>query len=160
MKKMGFRQSNNDPCINILQSGGETFIIAVYVDDIIFAGNTFESIQIFIKAVAEKFDVLDTGRLHHFIGIKISYLESGKIWMELRTYVRKVLQKFKMDKSKPVSTPVENGAKLVMTADGDDLIDLELYQSAVGSLLYLSTKTRPDIAYAVGNIAWLSSQPF
>ena len=113
LKKLGFRQSNNDPCIYILQSGGETFIIAVYVDDIILAGNTYESIQTFMKGIAEKFEVLDMGRLHHFVAIKISYLESGKIWMGQPTYVRKVLQKFQMDKSKPVSTPVESGAKLV-----------------------------------------------
>ena len=159
LKKMGFRQSNNDPCIYILQSGGETFIIAVYVDDIILAGNTSESIQTFIKGIAEKFKVSDMGRLHHFVGIKIGYLESGKIWMGQPTYVRKVVQKFQMDKSKPVSTPVESGAKLVKATDEDDLIDQELYQSAVGSLLYLSTKTRPDITYAVGAVARFSSQP-
>ena len=33
------------------------------------------------------------------------------------------------------------------------------YQSAVGSLLYLSTRTRPDIAFAVGNVALFCSNP-
>ena len=51
-----------------------------------------------------------------------------------------------MDNSKPVETPVEIGTKLVKANDGENLIDQELYQSAVGILLYLSTKTRPNIA--------------
>ena len=55
--------------------------------------------------------------------------------------------------------PVEIGTKLVKAKDGDNLVDQELYKSAVGSLLYLSTKTRPDIAYAAGNVTRFSSKP-
>ena len=64
-----------------------------------------------------------------------------------------------MDNSKPVGIPVETGTQLVKAKDGDDLVDQELYQSAVGSHFYLSTKTRPDIAYAVGNVAHFSLKP-
>ena len=39
------------------------------------------------------------------------------------------------------------------------LFDQEVYQSAVGRLLYLSTRTRPDIAFAVGTIAKFTSRP-
>ena len=35
----------------------------------------------------------------------------------------------------------------------------KLYQSAIRSLLYLSTRTRPNIAYAVSNVARLCSKP-
>ena len=54
---------------------------------------------------------------------------------------------------------MEIGTKLVKAKDGDNLVDQGLYQSAVESLLYLSTNTRPDIAYAVGNVAYFSSKP-
>ena len=64
-----------------------------------------------------------------------------------------------MDNSKPVGTTVEIGTKLVKAKDRDNLVDQELYQSAVGILLYLSTKTKPDIVYAVGNVARFSSKP-
>ena len=40
LKKMGFTQSENDPCIYYRNSGGEMFYIGVYVDDIILAGKT------------------------------------------------------------------------------------------------------------------------
>ena len=81
---MGFKQFKNDPCIYILNSGGEIFIIAV-----ILAGKTSECIQKFISAVAEKFDITDMGKLHHFVGIKINYLNSGNIWIAQLAYVRK-----------------------------------------------------------------------
>ena len=37
--------------------------------------------------------------------------------------------------------------------------DTEKYQSAVGKLLFLSTRTRPDIAFAVSTVAKFTSNP-
>ena len=45
LKKIGFISSMNDPCIYTLNAGGEVFILAVYVDDIILAGKSTEKIQ-------------------------------------------------------------------------------------------------------------------
>ena len=99
------------------------------------------------------------GKLHHFVGVKINYLNSWNIWIGQPAYVRKLLKKFETDNSKPVEIPVEIGTQLVKAKDGDNLVDQELCQSAVGSRLYKSTKTRPDIAYGVGYVAHFSSKP-
>ena len=117
-----------------MNSGGEIFIIAIYVDGFILARKTSERIQKFINAVAEKFDIADMGKLHHFVGIKINYMNSGNICTGQPAYVRKVLKNFEMDNSKPVGTPVKIETKL---RDENNLVDQELYQSAVRSLLYL-----------------------
>ena len=44
-------------------------------------------------------------------------------------------------------------------ADDSDEVNQGLYQSAVGSLIYRSSRTRPDIAYAVSNVAQFSAKP-
>ncbi len=64
-----------------------------------------------------------------------------------------------MENSKPVATPVDINTKLVKPLDDDEGIDQTRFQSAVGSLLYLSTRTRPDIAYAVNNVAKFCAKP-
>ena len=99
------------------------------------------------------------GSLHHVVGVTIMYLEPGKIWIGQTTYIREVLQKFNIHNSKSVPAPVEAGSKLVRATDDDYLFDQDTYQSAVGLLIYLSTKTRPDIAYAVRTIARHTSKP-
>ena len=50
-----------------------------------------------------------------------------------------------MDNTRPVETTVEVGTKLVKAKNGDNLVDQKLCQSAIRSLLYLSTKTRADM---------------
>ena len=94
LKKMGFKQSSS-----VLNSGEEIVIIAVYFDDIIIAGKTKEIVQQYIKEITEKFDVTDMGTLHHFLGMKITYADSGNIWIGQPTHVREVLKKFGMDDS-------------------------------------------------------------
>ena len=63
-----------------------------------------------------------------------------------------------MENSKPVRTPVDTGMKLVKVTDDEECVDQKLYQSAVGSRLYLSVGTRPDITYAVSNAAKFSAK--
>ena len=52
-----------------------------------------------------------------------------------------------MENAKPVKTPVDISTHLVKASEGEDCIDQQLYQSALGSLLYLSVGTQPNIAY-------------
>lgn len=112
------------------------------------------------KAISEKFDVKDMGELHHFLGVKIIQKQkSGEIWIGQSIYAKELLTKFRMEQSKPAETPFDAGSKLAKAEEGENSYDQEVYQSAVGSLLYLSTRTRPDIAYAVGNIARFSAKP-
>ena len=61
--------------------------------------------------------------------------------------------------SKLVGTPVNPDIKLVAGENPDDVCNQQMYQAVVGSLLYLSTKTRPDIAYAVGRVARFCANP-
>ena len=64
-----------------------------------------------------------------------------------------------MENSKPTATLIDTGAKLIKATENSKLFNQELYQSAIGSLLYLSIRTRPDIAYTVSNVARFCSKP-
>ena len=159
LKKIGFLQSTSDPCVYIT-AGEEMAVIGVYVDDIVIACKSDERLEQIKQDICQTFDVKDLGKLHHFLGMKIVQNDAtGDVWMGQPAYIERVLKKYGMQNAKSVSTPVDLGTKLAKFADGDQIFDHSVYQSAVGSLLYLSTGTRPDIAFAVSNVAKFSSNP-
>ena len=154
LKKMGFVQSASDPCIYIA-SEGEMCIVAIYVDDIIVAAKTDDRILQVKRDLSKRFKAKDLGELHHFLGMKIIQNQNtAEVWIGQPAYTQDILEKFHMTDAKPVSTPLDANSKLMNAADDSDTVDVELYQSAVGSLLYLSVATRPDIAFALSRGRW------
>ena len=158
--KMNFEQLHSDPCIYKSKTEGDCFYIGVYVDDIVLAGRDEARIQEVKQMLARKFDIKDLGRLTYFLGMSVVQ-DQGALttWIGQPAYTKKLLGKQKMGDCKPVGTPVSPGSHLVKATDDEDAVEQQLYQSLVGSLMYLSVCTRPDLAYAVGILARFSSKP-
>ena len=156
---MGFIRSESDPCIYRIREG-EMFNIGVYVDDIVLAAKKEEQLKHVKQALAKRFDIKDMGKLHYFLGMKVVQNdETNVVWIGQPVYTQTLLKKFGMEDAKSVKTPVETSTKLVKGTEEQEKFDQKMYQSAVGSLMYLSVGTRPDITCAVNNVAKFSSQP-
>ena len=152
LQKMGFVPTTSDPCLYVA-SEGEMFVISVYVDDIVLAGKSDRRMTEVKKALAMQFEVKDMGELHYFLGVKIVQdHQNGKVWIGQPAYTESMLHKYGMVDAKPVTTPVESRSKLVKTTEECETVDQVLYQSAVGTLLYLSVGTRSDITFAVSTV--------
>ena len=135
-------------------------MIAVHVDDLVLAAKSDKHIKGVKKALGDKFQVKDMGELHHFLGTKVlQNKQNGDVWIGQPAYVQKILRKFNMENAKAVDTPVDASSKLVKMNEDSESSDREQFQSAVGSLLYLSTISRPDITYAVSNVAKICANP-
>ena len=156
---MGFTQTSGDPCL-YRKIEKDTAFVAVYVDDLVIAGIDEEAIQTIKDQLRTNFDMKDMGQLNHFLGMKIVQDDqSNSVWVGQDRYVLDILSKYGMEKCKPALTPMDPGVKPKSQEDGDELFDQKIYQSAVGSLLFLSVATRPDIAYAVSYVARFTSKP-
>ena len=91
-------------------------------------------------AIANRFEAKDMGELHYFLGVKvIQDLKAGTIWLGQPAYSESILRQFNMQDAKSCKTPVNSSLKLTKANKESTLVDQELYQSAVGKLLYLST---------------------
>ena len=64
-----------------------------------------------------------------------------------------------MSTCKPVSTPMENGRQFTKTPDDEEGVNITEYQAVIGSLLYASVATRPDLAASVGVLSKFAIKP-
>ena len=155
LKSNNLKQSSADPCI-YTSTEGETVIVAVYVDDILITTEKEKTMRKINKLISERFEVKDLGILNSFLGVQVKMTSEG-IWIGQSGYTKRVLDKFEMAETKPVFTPVDVSQNL--NSESTDSVDKSFYQSAVGSLLYLLNWTRPDITFAVNNVARFTCNP-
>ncbi|GKF38643.1 uncharacterized mitochondrial protein-like protein [Tanacetum coccineum] len=86
------------------------------------------------------------GELTFFLGLQVKQKEDG-IFISQNKYVTEILKKFSFTDVKTASTPMETQKLLLKDEDGKE-VDVHLYRSMIGSLMYL-TSSRPDIMFAV-----------
>jgi len=110
----------------------------------------------FREAMIRCFEMIDLGLMSYFLDIEVVHQKDG-IFISQKKYASDILKKFKMEHSKPISTPVEEKLKLTRESDGKR-VDPTHYKSLIGSLRYL-TATRPDIVYGVGLLSRYMEEP-
>jgi hypothetical protein len=72
-------------------------------------------------------------------------------------YTKDIVQKFNMEDSKAMATPMSTTTALDVDEEGEH-VDQKEYRSMIGSLLYL-TATRPDIQFSVCLCARFQASP-
>jgi len=148
---MGAVRSKVDPCLYTWshQVHGLVYIL-VYMDDLIVAGRSLDGVPAVKNSVSATFDVRDMGEVKDFIGMKVMRDRAAKmLTLSNPGHVIALLEAFGMSNSTPNKTPVVSGAKLAKT--GENLLaEGNRHAELVGHLLYLSTMTRTDTAFAVG----------
>lgn len=155
---LGFEQSIHDECLYEAKIQGAKIFILVHVDDMMIVGKSEEQILFVEKLLSKRFDVTCLGNLKHFLGMKIERKSSGIFCISQESYIKKVLMKYGMADAKPSKIPLD--ISYGNTVDESRNLDSnDLYRSVIGSLLYLSVNTRPDIAAATSILSRKISQP-
>ncbi|GJT89876.1 putative ribonuclease H-like domain-containing protein [Tanacetum coccineum] len=141
----GFKRGKIDQTLFIKKQKGDILLVHVYVDDIIFGSTNNELCIAFEKLMKDKFHMSSMGELTFFLGLQVTQKEYG-IFISHDKYVAEILKKFNYTDVKYASTLVGLEKPLVKDGDVDD-VDVHLYRSMIGSLMYL-TASRPDIMFA------------
>jgi hypothetical protein len=155
LQEQGFKATNGDPCLYHRSIDHHTILISLHVDDQLIASNNRPQLDEFKRQLNGTFECSDSGAANYFLGFNITRDRSNKV-LELgqQHFVDKILAKFDMANCNPVTTPLPLGFKPIPATEDEFNGARELpYAQLVGSILYLSTITRPDLAYAANTLS-------
>jgi len=107
-----------------------------------------------------KYKMSNLGPIKQFLRPEIERLEDGAITLSQTSYITCILQRFGMEDSNLVPTPLYYKIRLDTAEATDTEADIVEYQSLIGSLMYVARGTRPDIAYAVAALSRYYSKPY
>ncbi|GJX65829.1 putative ribonuclease H-like domain-containing protein [Tanacetum coccineum] len=143
--KNGYRRGTIDKTLFIKKNKNDIMLVQVYVDDIIFGSTKKSWCDEFEALMKSRFQMSSMGELTFFLGLQVQQKEDG-IFISQDKYVAEILKKFDFDSVKTTNTPIETQKPLIKDEEAAD-VDVHLYRSMIGSLMYLTT-SRPDIMYA------------
>jgi hypothetical protein len=151
-----FTQSKYDPCV--LWKNG--CIIVIYTDDTIIAGPDNTKVNEIIKEVEALFKITSSDNVDDFLGINITYDPDGKIKFTQPKLIQSILDDLGLkDGSVTKTIPAISTRILQKYTDSVPFHEKWHYRSVIGKLNYLEKSTRPDISYAVHQVARFASCP-
>ncbi|GJW11760.1 putative ribonuclease H-like domain-containing protein [Tanacetum coccineum] len=122
----GFQRGQIDKTLFIKRVKGDILLVQLYVDDIIFGSTKKVLCTEFEKLMYKKFQMSSMDELTFFLRLQVTQKDDG-------IFIR--------------STPMETLKPLMKDENAED-VDVYLYRSMIGSLMYL-TSSRPDIVFDV-----------
>ena len=152
----GYKINECDKCVYTKETEHGYVILCLYVDDILIVGSNDKMVKSTKDMLNSKFDMKDMGLADVILGVKITRISDGLVLSQTH-YVDKILEKFNKNDSGIARTPLDNSFHLSKNR-GESISQVE-YSRIIGSLMYLMSCTRPDIAYAVSKLSRFTSNP-
>ena len=163
--EIGYKRCYADHCCYYKRFDKSYLILLLYVDDMLIAGGDPKEMDKLKRQLSERFSMKDLGEANQILGMRIERDKAaGKLYLSQAAYIGKVLERFNMDNSKPVSVPLGSHFKLSKKespSTKEERAEMKKvpYASAIGSVMYAMVCTRPDIAQAVGVVSRFMGDP-
>lgn len=120
-------------------------ILAIYVDDGILFGKSQQNLKNLLSNLKNIFEITFNENPSSFLGLEIERGPDG-IKLSQQNYSEKILETYNMNDAKSVDTPLLANSGINDTGKRTKSFP---FKEAVGSFLYLTAKTRPDLSFAV-----------
>jgi hypothetical protein len=160
-ESQGFTRSCTDPSLYTRNLGQHNEILmTIHCDDSMVQGGNDGDVQNFLRDMNDRWGDCGFEPATWILGMNVVQTKLG-IWIGHTTFVKQMLDKLEMTNLKPTSTPFPPGEKV-------DKRDCPLtpnkerkqrMQQIVGALTWLCCQSRPDISWAVSQLARIASNP-
>ena len=148
-------------CIYFKLSPSGTVIFSIHVDDIFAVASSCEEMEAFKALLQTKWEISDLGPAKFALGIAVTRDHpSCTISLSQTAYINRLLSRFEVSDACTTETPMITGLQLHHPDESAPILPeihkwrLQTpYRELVGSLMYLTVATRPDIAFAVGQLS-------
>ena len=157
----GLMRSQSDPCLYVKRddSGEVVLIVVLYVDDMMIVGD-LPDVEKFKKEIGKRYQIQDLGELKWMLGMEFKRDRKNRtIEINQSSYVKQVLEKTGMDKTKGAYVPMAAGTQLVANTEEPSGKHDHEYSQAIGSGMYAVSLTRPDGAYWIGRVSRYMGNP-
>jgi hypothetical protein len=155
----GYTQSRIDPCVFFKTSSDGRLMLSLHVDDIFYVSTNPDLTRQFLSRVEQRFGKVKhkEGNIIPFLGMRIVKDSTGSISVDQPAYVNDLVDDI-WDES--VHQSPSHRDLLSRSDVGNELIDPSDFRSRVAKVMYLATKSRPDLLFTVSTLASRASKPF
>nr|GEU53461.1 retrotransposon protein, putative, Ty1-copia subclass [Tanacetum cinerariifolium] len=132
IKKFGFTQNRDEPCVYLKASGSNITFLILYVDDILIMGNNILVLQDVKSYIGKCFAMKDLGEAAYILGIKIYKDRSRRlIGLCQSAYIEKILKRYHMENSKHGSIPMQEKLRLSKSQEAEYIAAFDASKEAV-----------------------------
>jgi len=162
---IGFKRLKTDPCLYTkISKSGKVIVLFIFVDDIVIAYHRIDKQEWmnYHAIITSRYKIKDLGDAQWVLGMNITRDRIKRtITIDQRRYIKKKLEQFKLTNVNPSRIPGDKNLRMVQEAK--EAVPEEdrnpSYREIVGSVLYASIGTRPDIAHAVHEVSKFNNNP-
>jgi hypothetical protein len=154
--KMGFYQSESDPCLFI----SNDIICLIYVDDaLLFYKNKLAMATLVDKMKAEGMLFREEESVAGYLGVHIDRKDDGSIHLTQQGLAERIVESLHLSDSTTTSVETPCTKYLPIDEKGEAAHGEFSYPSVVGQLNYLQGHSRPDITLATSQVARFVHSP-
>jgi hypothetical protein len=158
LRRLGYHRSNIDSCVFWRRSDdGQLSIIALHVDDALLLASSAELLKHMAEEIQRDYPLNANYQPTEFLGMRLT-ITTTAWYLDQQRYVSAMLERFGMASASSVPTPITEAQQLPRS-ETEAAAPRGWYLAVVGSILYASTWTRPDLTYAVNHMARFSQDP-